>query len=994
MKIMYNCFSKKICLIIFLALIAVAPVLFAQQSGSIRGKITDKNTGDGLIGANVIINGTSMGAASDIKGNFIVRDIPVGTYKLTISYIGYNSESTEVTVQPNRILEQNFSLEAKTLEGKTVTVTAQAEGQLSAINQQLQSNTIENVVSKARLRELPDVNAAESIGRLPGVSIQRSGGEATKIEVRGLNPKYSLITVNGVEIPGTGSNDRSVDLSLISSNMIDGIVLKKVITPDMDADVLGGTVDLRLREAPEGLQMNFSGQGGYNQLQKYYKNYNFNISASNRFFDNRLGAIVNVNADNYDRSADKLQANYTGAGTSAGVTQIVDQELLLREEKVNRKRSGASLLFDYIIPNGKVTANGFFNQLNWSGLYHINDMWTNNAGYNTGRLFYKLEQTGGITNLFTSALGTHQDFGWIKYDASVSRSGSFSNTPNDRVWEFHQENPIGFSSNAVSFNTPMQEIPLMASVDTNHTLLANVYVYSTRVMENTSSAQLNVQLPVNINDQISGYFKAGAKFRWLSRSNNQNQVGENGLNYGSATAANKQLTVIDNNYPEWGVDSIAAAYGGLTIRPFLEKTSRTNFLGGDYPLRFVINQAKMNQITDALKTSNQWLTYSLGSSGYDYSGIEDYQAGYVMADFNITKYVTVIPGVRWEGEHTVYHGQRFRQNTISNQESAPLDFTPLTTERNYSFWLPMVNIISQPLNWLQVKLARTVTLAHPDYNQYAPISNISSDRNFINAANSQLKTARSTNYDAEISVFNNSIGLFAVSGFYKKIDNLIFYANYKLQKGIDPPPELNIPPSWYASGAPQVNTYMNNPNPAKYYGIEFEWQTHFWYLPSVLQGLILDINYTHIYSEMYLNYDSLVTVITGRAPRFVYTYYYNPAQVKTRMPDQPANIVNVTLGYDLGGFSARLSYLYQADKLTGIGYSGGYPTPLFSSYTGPYERWDFSVRQKFSNALEVFANFNNINARPDKNYTGPNLQSPQYFEYYGFTMDIGIRYNL
>ena len=117
MKIMYNCFSKKICLIIFLALIAVAPVLFAQQSGSIRGKITDKNTGDGLIGANVIINGTSMGAASDIKGNFIVRDIPVGTYKLTISYIGYNSESTEVTVQPNRILEQNFSLEAKTLEG-------------------------------------------------------------------------------------------------------------------------------------------------------------------------------------------------------------------------------------------------------------------------------------------------------------------------------------------------------------------------------------------------------------------------------------------------------------------------------------------------------------------------------------------------------------------------------------------------------------------------------------------------------------------------------------------------------------------------------------------------------------------------------------------------------------------------------------------------------------------------------------------------------------
>ncbi len=71
-------------------------------------------------------------------------------------------------------------------------------------------------------------------------------------------------------------------------------------------------------------------------------------------------------------------------------------------------------------------------------------------------------------------------------------------------------------------------------------------------------------------------------------------------------------------------------------------------------------------------------------------------------------------------------------------------------------------------------------------------------------------------------------------------------------------------------------------------------------------------------------------------------------RLKPRMPDQPANIVNVTLGYDLGGFSARLSYLYQADKLTGIGYSGLYPTTVLSSYTGAYERWDLSVQQKIS----------------------------------------------
>ncbi len=993
MIIYTNYFSARLIFIILISFYALFNAGITLASGSLNGRVYDKSTKDPLIGANVLISGTTMGSASDIEGKYFIRNVPAGKYTLTVSYIGYNPQSVEVIVADNRIVEQDFYLEPKALEGQTVLITAQAEGQLAAINQQLSSNTIENVVSKARIKEIPDVNAAESIGRLPGVSIQRYGGEATKVEIRGLNPKYSLITVNGVTLPGTGSNDRSVDLSLVSSNMLDGIVLKKVTTPDMDADVLGGTVDLRLREAPDSLMINFSAQGGYNSLQKYYRNYNFNGTVSNRFLDDMLGVMINLNSDNYDRSADKLQANYTGAGTSAGISQIINSELLLREEKVNRKRTGASLLLDYLIPNGKATANGFFNQLNWSGLYNINDMWTPNASYNTNRHFYQLEQTGGKTNVYTSAVGVHQDFSWIRYDASVARSGSFSNTPNRRVWQFDQETGA-FPTTAITASTPLTDIPKIAEIDTIKTQLQNVYVYSTRVMENTSAAQFNVQLPLQISDQISGFIKAGAKFRWLSRSYNENQFGENGLIYGNSSGPNPTLSVIDEAYPEWGIKDLVAEYGGLPVKPFLTGYTRSNFLAGDYPLGFVFNQSMMNKVTDALKTSRQWLTYSIGSSGHDYSGTEKYQAGYVMGQFNITKYVTIIPGVRWEGENTVYHGQRYRQNTVSNQESAPLDFVNLTTERNHSFWLPMVNLISQPLDWLQVKLARTENLAYPDYIQYAPISNISADQSTINAANTQLKTAHSINYDAAVSVFNNAIGLFSVSGFYKKISDLIFYASYKLQPGLSPPPELLIPESWYQSGAPQVNSYMNNPNPSKYYGIELEWQTHFWYLPSVLHGLVLNINYTHIYSEMYLRYDSLVTTIVGKPPRQKFVYSFVPAQVKTRMPDQPANILNITLGFDLEGFSARLSYLYQADKLTGIGYSGGYPTTVLSSYTGPYERWDLSMQYRINTNLQVFVNMNNISARPDKNYTGIGLNNPQYFEYYGFTMDIGFRYNL
>ena len=958
---------------------------FAQRSGGIKGKVTDQYTKEALVGANVVLKGTSYGSGTDVNGKYIIYNIPAGKYQLEVSYVGYRKTTTSITIT-EKTQELDYALEPG-IEGQTVTITAQASGQLSAINESRSSNTIANVVSKDRIKELPDVNAAESIGRLPGVSIQRSGGEANKVEIRGLDPKYNLVTVNGISLPGTSSTDRSSDLSLVSSNMLDGISMKKAVTPDMDADVLGGTVDLRLKEAPDSLVINFSAQGGYCKMQKYYGNYNFNASVSNRFLDNRLGLIINLNADNYDRSADKLTANYTES-QATGTTTALLSELNLKEEQVKRKRIGASFLADYLIPNGKITANGFFNQLNQHGLYFYNDMWTPNASYNTNRHYYQLEQTRNTTNIYTSALGSTQDFNWISYDFTVARSGSDNNTPNDCVWQFSQEaHAFPF---AVTPKMPLTEVQNQASIDTTNTMLAELKANSREVKENHTTTQLNIKIPFSINDQISGYLKAGAKFHWIDRSNNETQMGQNGMDYGNGSSANPQLTVIDKAYPEWGVAALATKYGGLPITQFLLTGNRTNFLGGDFKQGLMLNEELMNKIRSALQGTNKWLTYSIGSLGKDYSGAENYQAGYVMGEFDITKYVTVIPGVRWDGEHTVYTGESYRQMTPNNQEAAPGDFKTITTVRNNSFWLPMVNLLAKPYDWMQVKLSRTQTLARPDYIEYAPITYISGDQSQITAANSNLKTAQATNYDAEVSVYENYIGFFSVDGFYKDIKDLIFYANYKLGKGMTAPAELNIPISWQ-SQTPQISTYMNNPNHSKYSGFELNWQTRFWYLPSYLQGLVLDINYTHIYSVMDLQYDSLVTV---QKDKYHTQSWYVKRSVRTRMPNQPSNVMNVTLGYDLSGFSLRLSYLYQNNKLTGIGYAGGNPDTRLSTYTGPYERWDLSLSQKVGDKLQFYLDMNNINERPDRTYTGSDLINPSYYEYYGFTMDLGFRYHL
>ena len=166
-------------------------------------------------------------------------------------------------------MEVNVELEYVAVETGEVTITAQAEGQIEAINKQLSSNTITNVVSSDRIQEIPDVNVAESVGRLPGISIVRSGGEGQKVTIRGLSPKYNVMMVNGVRMESTDRDDRSVDLNMIAPNILSGIEVTKALTADMDADAVGGTVNLIIGKAREGFYKNFSMQGGYASLANH-----------------------------------------------------------------------------------------------------------------------------------------------------------------------------------------------------------------------------------------------------------------------------------------------------------------------------------------------------------------------------------------------------------------------------------------------------------------------------------------------------------------------------------------------------------------------------------------------------------------------------------------------------------------------------------------------------------------------------------------------------
>ena len=199
------------------ALLCITQSMMAANSGDVKGRVYDRDTKDELPGANIIVVGTSLGAASDMNGDYVIHGVPVGSQTLLVSYVGYKKTTIKINIKEGERLQQDVYLEPAAITGEEVIVTAQAQGQMQAINQQLSSNTISNVVSADRIREIPDANAAESIARLPGISVVRSGGEGQKVTIRGMSPQYNIMMVNGVQMESTDRDNRSVDLNMIAS---------------------------------------------------------------------------------------------------------------------------------------------------------------------------------------------------------------------------------------------------------------------------------------------------------------------------------------------------------------------------------------------------------------------------------------------------------------------------------------------------------------------------------------------------------------------------------------------------------------------------------------------------------------------------------------------------------------------------------------------------------------------------------------------------------
>jgi len=295
-----------------IALVLVAPMItavpgsvLAQGAGSVSGTVTDAVSGAPLVGADIALDGTSLLAATDRAGSFRLAAVPAGQYSLLVTYLGHKTERADVTVTSGQTLVVEVKL-APANFSESVSVTAEpiAEGQARALNQQRTAPNIVNVVSADQIGAFPDPNAAEAASRIPGISITRDQGEGRYVLIRGTEPRLNSMLIDGERIPAPEGDVRQIQLDAVPADQLQSIEVTKALTPDMDADAIGGAVNLVTKQAVGRPTLLFSASGGYNALQESGDQRLFTATAGRRFEAGRFGLLAGFSSSALHRGSD------------------------------------------------------------------------------------------------------------------------------------------------------------------------------------------------------------------------------------------------------------------------------------------------------------------------------------------------------------------------------------------------------------------------------------------------------------------------------------------------------------------------------------------------------------------------------------------------------------------------------------------------------------------------------------------------------------------
>ena len=927
--------------ILFTILIITFNIINLFSQGRIQGKIIDVKTGETLIGANVVLKNTTTGAIANFDGNYVIANVKQGTYTLVCSFISYEQmESASIVVKDGETAVFDFKMNPKAtqLAGATIKARAVKNTENALVNMQIKSATSVNGISAREISMNGDKNAASSLRRVSGVTVQ----DGKYIYVRGLGDRYSRTDLNGAMVPSLDPEKNNIQLDLFPGAIIENMMVYKTFSPQLPASFAGGYVDIRTKRFPEEFLFQFSAAASYNTQTTFNKDFMTYQGGKTDFlgFDDGTRAIPDAAQGEIpfryqdDKKLDEITKSFNKTMEPSVKRAPVNHDFSIAigdKKKLFNKDFGYLVSYTY-------NHDYRFYEGGENGQYSLT---TNKAEFLQKDLQYK--DSRGVDyvlwGFMTSGSLKLNDNSSITLNLIRNQGGTASSRYQEGWNDYHEVNiqtrTLTYSQREFSTAQLLGEhkVKKLHNLDVNWQLsyslskqdepdlrfFTNIYEvnpngdtvftidpakqgvparYWRFMSENSYDAKLDFSLPYKFANRESK-LKFGTKFMYKNRDFNE-----------------RRFDINDNNDSYYGSvnDYLADDNIGMSIP--------------EYPQKYGL------YMSDASQLSNS------------YNANQSLFAAYLMTDQNLTKKLRAVYGIRLETTDIFL---------VSNNPDNP------TGSLQGVDLLPAINLTFKPKKNINLRAAYARTLARPSFRELAPYASFEFAGDYTLIGNENLERTLIDNIDLRFEWALKPGELVSFDLFYKGFIN-------------------PIERTFVATAGNDELTFQNA-DKANVYGLEFEIRKNLDFIAG-LKGFKAGFNIAIVNSIVSISNDELSII-----------HATDPTAASTRaMYGQSPYIVNSYLNYSVKniGIDARVVYNITGPKLA-IVVKGGTP----NVYEAPRNTFDFIFKKSFGPKMGLtFKAKNLLNASFKKYYTY-NYEEYIYSNYsLGQSFSIGFTFKI
>jgi len=909
--------------------LAIAPAASAQF---LQGKVTDSTGQTGFQGAVVSVDGINRSVTTDRFGNYRINNLPAGDYNITVSYIGASNVNETVTV-PSQGAELDIVLGNDVDFIDNIIVVGTRAAQASALNQQRVADSIKTIIDSDGLGNFPDTTVADSLQRAVGLSVETDQGEGRYVSIRGINTDLISSSINGVRTPSP-EDRRGVLLDGVPSDLLDGIEIQKSLTPDVDADSLGGVINLKTISAfdRKGQYIRAKIEGRYNEITDIVSP-KATLTYSNTFNDT-FGAAISLNYQDLRIESHNNEVGEWALDDDTGLYFVAD-DFENRWYDLTRERIGVVANFDWrVSDNTELYLRTLYNRYNDDEVRNkfefrefdeeITAITPTSTTARRGEVDAEVRQRKETRNIETYSIGgkTEIDVWNFDYQAAYAYAEEDDSDNHDVNFRSSPEQRSDTGSLTIDYSDPQQ--PTVSGPALSFLLDPSNYTLDTFEQEFTVNEDTELSAQFNVSrDSVWGdtqvEWKAGAKIRDREKIRDANLTfHERELNLADFIRDDAEIT-------DWRLGTRMFEWPDANLTAALRGTFTDDELNEDDTF--------------------------LDSNVEDFEINERILAGYGMGTFRFGD-ATVVAGVRIEQTDVELDGGFFDEETGQ--------VTPRNITKDYTDVLPSLNVKYDFTDKIIGRAAYYAAVVRPSFGEVAPNALLNDDRDEIELGNPNLDAYDADNFDLTLEYYPTNLSVISAGFFYKDIANAIFPASFDIGDTPDNV-DLSFLPADFLDTLEEVNTFVNVGS-SEIYGFEFNLVQNLGDLSEDLDGFLFSANLTLTDSES--------TLPDGRVVPFL---------------KQADTVGNIALGYDKGPWDLRLSANYRGDNLDSL------EDEDLDRITDDRLLIEATARYKFNDNIQVYIEGKNLTDAPEYYYFGETSRLSQYDEF-GRSFIVGARF--